>query len=458
MKKLSIGILAVLCLAFSSCKEEEPSTDLIVNLGNTGLAKIEVSNIEKGLFAELEGAVDTLNLDTQSEMILNIVNGRSVSYVHIKPGTQVVVDTLSMEPLRIGQVGEASKENDYLVTFDQLKKEAEDNFSMRDIAVFGVDTFQTKIQEKYAPLRELTQKINGDAAVSAGFKALMSDRMNAAEGNSIINYDGWHNYLNGSHPELPADFYAVVEQLDFTKGDMLSFGEARDLAEYWHTKDLKYDDYENDVAYFAAIKEQARKVYGNTPVGDYCTYRAVTDDVNYGSGIDGSTASVKAFKAATTNAYLLSKLDKTLAPWMNLKAGLAAPDFRAMNRAGEAVKLSDLKGKKVYVDVWATWCGPCIREIPSLKTLESDLHKENIEFVSVSIDKADDKQKWMDMVAEKELKGVQLMAEGDWKSDVAKGYNITGIPRFLLIDENGRIASANAPRPSDPNIKEVLMK
>ena len=60
------------------------------------------------------------------------------------------------------------------------------------------------------------------------------------------------------------------------------------------------------------------------------------------------------------------------------------------------------------------------------------------------------------MVTKKELGGIQLMAENDWKSSFAVDYNILGIPRFILIDPAGNIVSADAPRPSDPKLRELL--
>ncbi len=132
------------------------------------------------------------------------------------------------------------------------------------------------------------------------------------------------------------------------------------------------------------------------------------------------------------------------------------------NHKGGTTSLSDLKGKYVYVDVWATWCGPCKREIPSLKEIEQKYHGKNIEFVSISID--DERRSgtpekahnaWKTMVAEKELGGTQLFSDKAWQSDFIKGYQISGIPRFILIDPEGNILSADAPRPS--NIKLIAM-
>ncbi|WP_298237041.1 TlpA disulfide reductase family protein [uncultured Algibacter sp.] len=140
-----------------------------------------------------------------------------------------------------------------------------------------------------------------------------------------------------------------------------------------------------------------------------------------------------------------------------LTKGKASPKFTDYeNNAGGTTSLDDLKGKYVYVDVWATWCGPCKREIPFLKKVEKAYHNKNIEFVSISIDKASDHEKWKKMIADKELGGVQLLADADWKSQFVQDYAIQGIPRFILIDPNGNIVTPDAPRPSDEKLKDLF--
>ena len=110
----------------------------------------------------------------------------------------------------------------------------------------------------------------------------------------------------------------------------------------------------------------------------------------------------------------------------------------------------------MYVDVWATWCGPCKAEIPYLKEVEEEFKEENIAFVSISIDREKDHEKWENMVAEETLGGIQLFADKDWESQFVKDYYISGIPRFILIDPEGKIVSPDAPRPSNPKLKEML--
>jgi thiol-disulfide isomerase/thioredoxin len=137
--------------------------------------------------------------------------------------------------------------------------------------------------------------------------------------------------------------------------------------------------------------------------------------------------------------------------------GIQSPSFEGYeNNKGGTSSLSDFKGKYVYVDVWATWCGPCKAEIPSLKKVEKAYEGKNIEFLSISVDAIKDKEAWKTMIAEKEMGGVQLFATNSWKSEFVTNYKINGIPRFILIGPDGTIISPDAPRPSDDKLIELL--
>ena len=158
-------------------------------------------------------------------------------------------------------------------------------------------------------------------------------------------------------------------------------------------------------------------------------------------------------------------LDADLALKRELPEGATSPAFDDYeNFNGKTTSLQDLEGRYVYIDVWATWCGPCIAEIPALKKLEKEYHDKNISFVSISIDDAKRHggsaekahEKWKKMVAEEELGGTQLFAPNGWESDFIKAYQIYGIPRFILVDPEGKIVSASAPRPSSERLIELF--
>ncbi|MGX5821032.1 TlpA family protein disulfide reductase [Chitinophaga lutea] len=144
--------------------------------------------------------------------------------------------------------------------------------------------------------------------------------------------------------------------------------------------------------------------------------------------------------------------DRSLA---TLGKGTKAFPFNYPDIEGKNVSLASLKGQVVLVDTWATWCGPCKAEIPHLKQLEKELEGHKIAIVSLSVDKKADEQKWKDFVKNEKLGGIQLYANGS--DEFLKYYNITGIPRFLVFDQQGNIVTVDAPRPSSPDLKKLLL-
>ena len=155
------------------------------------------------------------------------------------------------------------------------------------------------------------------------------------------------------------------------------------------------------------------------------------------------------------------RIAKTTSNWGDRKTAIdnmpqegdPAIDFIYPDKDGNKFSLASFKGTLIYVDVWATWCGPCKAEIPYLQKLEEE-YQENctITFLSVSVDT--DKDAWLKMVKEKELGGTQLWADG-W-SEITKSYAIFGIPRFMLFSADGNVISTNAPRPSSDEIRGLL--
>ncbi len=167
--------------------------------------------------------------------------------------------------------------------------------------------------------------------------------------------------------------------------------------------------------------------------------------------------------ATKQNQNMVDYFHNTFKKNQKMAKGKPSPKFEGyVDYKGGKKSLDSFKGKYVYIDVWATWCGPCIQQIPYLKKLEKEYHKKNIEFVSISTDESRRnggsweaaEKKWRKFVKEKQLSGIQLWSGKDFSFQQA--YEISGIPRFILIDPDGNIVDANAPRPSDPRLKTLF--
>lgn len=134
-------------------------------------------------------------------------------------------------------------------------------------------------------------------------------------------------------------------------------------------------------------------------------------------------------------------------------------DVEVQGLDGKNFRLSELKGKVVYLDIWASWCGPCRKEFPHSKTLKEKLsnkEKKSIEFVYISIDNTE--TVWKLAIEELGIEGVHGLSKGGWGSEVTAKFGVNSIPRYLILDKKGKVVDGNAPRPSDPRLLEILQK
>ena len=176
---------------------------------------------------------------------------------------------------------------------------------------------------------------------------------------------------------------------------------------------------------------------------------------------DAGTADLSSFiqtlEQCSKDTKLIGSVKKYAAQFEHLYAGKPAPDAEFYDASGKTSKLSDYRGKAVYIDTWATWCGPCKREIPALKTLEEEFHGKNITFISVSTDR--DVEAWKNFIAKESMAGLQLHQNENPQKSMNNLYVVNSIPRFILIDESGNIVSTDAPRPSSGDaIRSMINK
>ncbi|WP_153797143.1 TlpA family protein disulfide reductase [Foetidibacter luteolus] len=121
------------------------------------------------------------------------------------------------------------------------------------------------------------------------------------------------------------------------------------------------------------------------------------------------------------------------------KVGTVAPDIELPNAKGVATKLSSLKGKVVLIDFWASWCGPCRRSVPGLKTIYKKYKDKGFEIYGVSLDS--DSNDWKRAIFDDGVKWLQVL---DLKGDTAGKWDVNYIPNTFLIDKEGKLVAINA--------------
>ena len=129
------------------------------------------------------------------------------------------------------------------------------------------------------------------------------------------------------------------------------------------------------------------------------------------------------------------------------------------DKSGKPVSLESFKGKVVYIDFWASWCGPCRQQFPFSKKMHDALtekQRKKIVFLYISID--DNEDVWIKSIKDLDIQGTHTISKGGWKSEACKKFQISSIPRYMIMDAQGIIVDDNAPRPSDSELLQRLIK
>jgi thiol-disulfide isomerase/thioredoxin len=454
MKKI-IALLTI--ISFTSCQEKEKITTLSGFITGTDAKEIELEgiNFSKKIPLQSNGAFsDTLDLPYEGMYYLLLTDEKSY-FVYLEQGFNLQIETEADDFINAMKFnGTGKEENNYMI---QKNKVIESKFgnpsNFKDVlTAYAVDekTFIQTIEDlKIRLLNKLeSSKIKNQKFVTNEKKEIDFFGLNCFE-----KYAPYHGYATANNEFKTSDSFPKVAD-DFDMNDEETFKHSyayRGLIGavferfIYNTPAEGQTSFDRGMEKLQTVKSKMIRSELTKNMLDELNLAAKDIDKVYKGIIANSTDST--FNQKVTQKYeTLKKISK----------GAASPTFDYENVTGGKTSLESLKGKFVYFDVWATWCGPCIAEIPALKEVEKEYHGKNIEFVSISIDERKDFEKWKKMVADKELKGIQLIADNAWESEFVKKYAIDGIPRFILIDTEGKIVSADAPRPSDLKLKELL--
>jgi len=154
-------------------------------------------------------------------------------------------------------------------------------------------------------------------------------------------------------------------------------------------------------------------------------------------------------------------IEKTTSDFFALQKGEPAYFFQAEDRFGNNFNLENLKGKVIFIDTWATWCGPCIAHRPQvIKFAEKYKDNDDVAILMVSVDS--DKDKWLTFLEKENNEfGYNLYIENGMQTTFGSSYNIKSIPRYILIGKDGNIINSNMNEPSlatENEIEKALAK
>ncbi|MEM6377861.1 MAG: TlpA disulfide reductase family protein [Bacteroidota bacterium] len=155
----------------------------------------------------------------------------------------------------------------------------------------------------------------------------------------------------------------------------------------------------------------------------------------------------KELQAAQTSKVIIPEAERRVLPPAEFEDEFGTPVF-----------LDQFFGKYVYLDFWASWCAPCRAEMPYTKTIRDKYQKKDLEVISITLDKAAALPKWREMIEKLEMDWHNWHLKYDFGSSLAQALEIKGIPRYILLDPEGKIINDRAPRPSNARLIEFLDK
>lgn len=458
MNKLLLLALSILFLVSCGEKKVEPEEYLVLSgkVENFRKRKIELSNnydFEKEIRFDRKKKtfVDTLRNFTPGHYTIKVGRRQIKLYLssvkNLQENIEILVDAKkrTVDPVFKGTNASI---NTYLA-----EREKKSNLllgNIRKLYSLNEDEFLSKMDEFKSSLVELAEASN----LPAEYLANEKNNTHYQFALAIKNYQNFHRIVYGDDEFVVSDNFPndIPNKVSFDSSKDYTFSNwyrdliKRRLDDIANSKKKGNDNFDFDLAYLETVHTEVN----DSLVKNHLIHSAATESITYTSNLNEY---FKKYMNYSTNADNKKEIQGLYNKLKLTAKGQPSPKFNNLeDYKGKKVSLDDLtgKGKYVYIDVWATWCSFCKKEIPLLKRFEQQFHDKNIEFVSLNVDKAANKEKWKQTIVDREMGGVQLFAGKTEKQlQFTQDYLIKGLPRFILIDPDGNIVSANAPRPSD---------
>lgn len=446
MKK-SIYLLLVLVFAsFTTSNEPITISGKITNTEN-GKITIKGESFEKEIKLKADGSFSE-KLNIEYEGIYVILTSKNWMPIYFSKDSKIsLIADDSNFSTTIKYSGNGSIENQYITKKISITSQ----FSDEDLYKLNEIDFLNKVNEIRTAVSALYKKTKFS---NVNFYEKEALNLHFLEQKYFLFYRRIHSYFAHLKDfKVSDEFPEFDEKMDLDNDANFLFSQDyEDIVLTKFFENIKSDGKSPNISAKDAIPEI--KALKSQSIKNRLIKQYGIIDIN--SGNENYENFYKEYLSITNDPTLKESLTFTYNSVKTAGSGKPSPKFDYENHKGGKTSLESLKGKYVYIDVWATWCAPCIEEIPFLKKVEEQYHGKNIVFVSISVDNIKDRVKWSNLVNKKQLGGIQLLADKEFNSEFIKQYSILQIPRFILIDQNGNIVNSNAPRPSETKLIDLF--
>jgi peroxiredoxin len=468
MKNLTTVLLITALLA--SCQPEKKSSCLV-----SGTVK---NATDKEIKLTVGTRVDTLKLNADGTFTKEITVAKAADAVlqgtklyvplYLAPGKDlaITVDALDFNK-DLSFTGTLATENDYLLKKSEGEQKVYETLNAYYRSPYKPADFKrVRDSIRLADLDFLTKFSSEKGNLDPAFVERQKTVLQFGYFGDLNNYPMMAFYYNTDKPEIPADWYAFLEGVNLDDPALLDISEAKYfISSYVSAQALKISGVPQEKSYNnpevrKAVFQYLTDNFKNPEFFNTFAFEQLKQTID-SDGPKGLEEQITLYMAKSTDEANKKALKDMVDGWATMAPGQPAPVFNLPDINGKMVSLTDFAGKYVFIDYWATWCGPCKAEIPAYKQLIEDYKDKNIVFISISVDK--DKAAWEKMVKEgiPDMNDKTKMIQMTWMQlhDAVK-YNkiwlVKFIPTFVLIDPQGKIVNSRAERPSNPELRNVL--
>ncbi len=465
MKKISLLLIG---LIMTACAQPDPdSVQITGTVENPAGQEIEIfyykdfiTNATEVVKAALDenNAFEAEVPMRDAQFVLMRIPRRTIT-LYLLPGAMVDVVFDAEDADQLPRVsGKKSLESNFLLSYNM---DVERKYGMMTVMSKAgekdPDAFREYVQEIYDEAGAYLEAYPGYEDLDPYFLSLMRTNTLYEKYGRLMDYPMARTYFSSDEqaPELPEDYYDFIQQEGLFDD---AFVNARPYFSFLN----KYLDYylehhvdeEVSMQNYGPLRFDTAKSLFTGKSLDLILSQAVISALNFGD-FDQGQALYEAYLDIAGQWWPREVVKAEYEVLLALSPGNPAPDFRLKDIHGEEVSLSDFLGKVVYLDFWASWCGPCLQQVPHAKELKLRMAgQDDLVFLYISVDT--DEEAWRRTVEEQAIKGVHLNVPG-FNHEVPEHYNLKGVPTFYLIGRDGNIVDNRPPRPSHEGIDDVLL-
>ncbi len=328
--------------------------------------------------------------------------------------------------------------------------------------------YKYKLDSAYSVYEKLYTKEKKDKKISQEFDIYFTTNLKYRRAKALIDFPFVYEYFfKNKLQNISDDYYDFLDNTVNNTDSLLS------VSSYMYFSDALLQNAVKSVSKYQ--KNNKTNYETNVKIADilftgklkeYHLAKVITNSLQYSSWKEAEKNYFQYMQQNSQNSHN-ELVKKTYIEKKRFAAGQTAFNFSLKDANGKLISLQDFKGKIVYLDVWASWCAPCIIEMKSAKELKNkvtELGLDNeIVFLYVSLDES--KENWLAAIKKHEIKGVHLSCqkgftkiESYMEDEFSKQYGVKGIPSYYLIDREGKFTESNSPRPSSPKTIELIKK